>query len=148
VPAGIKPPPSLRNIFNELQREGFAPPQNGGSLQAWAEQGVLLLNTCLTVEDGQPASHAKRGWEALTDAIIQACSDDTSPKVFLLWGAHAQAKRTLIDEQRHCVLTANHPSPLSAMRPPEPFIGCGHFGKAKGFLSPKNPSPLFQFPTI
>jgi uracil-DNA glycosylase len=135
VPAGIKPPPSLRNIFKELQREGFAPPQNGGSLQAWAEQGVLLLNTCLTVEDGQPASHAKRGWEVLTDAIIQACRDDPSPKVFLLWGAHAQAKRSLIAAGKHLVLTANHPSPLSAMRPPEPFIGCGHFGKANEFLS-------------
>jgi uracil-DNA glycosylase len=135
VPAGIKPPPSLRNIFKELQREGFAPAPNGGSLQAWAKQGVLLLNTCLTVEDGQPASHAKRGWEVLTDTLIQACSDDASPKVFLLWGAHAQAKRTLIDEQRHCVLTANHPSPLSAMRPPEPFMGCNHFAKANDFLT-------------
>jgi uracil-DNA glycosylase len=135
VPTGIKPPPSLRNIFKELQREGFAPPANGGSLQAWAEQGVLLLNTCLTVEDGQPASHAKRGWEVLTDSLIQACSDDASPKVFLLWGAHAQAKRTLIDQQRHCVLTANHPSPLSALRPPEPFMGCDHFAKVNDFLT-------------
>jgi uracil-DNA glycosylase len=134
VPAGIKPPPSLRNIFKELQREGLTPPQNG-SLKAWAEQGVLLLNTCLTVEDGQPASHAKLGWEVLTDAIIQACSNDRTPKSFLLWGAHAQAKRSLIDAQKHLVLTANHPSPLSAMRPPEPFIGCGHFANVNEFLS-------------
>jgi uracil-DNA glycosylase len=135
VPAGIKPPPSLRNIFKELQREGFAPPQNGGSLQAWAEQGVLLLNTCLTVENGQPASHAKRGWEVLTDTIIQACSNNQSPKVFLLWGAHAQAKRPLIDESRHMVLCANHPSPLSASRPPMPFMGCSHFALANAFLA-------------
>lgn len=134
VPTGIKPPPSLRNIFKELQREGFTPPQNG-SLKAWAQQGVLLLNTCLTVEDGQPASHAKLGWEVLTDAVIQACSDDENPKAFLLWGAHAQAKRSLIDPEKHLVLTANHPSPLSAMRPPEPFIGCGHFANANAFLA-------------
>jgi uracil-DNA glycosylase len=96
---------------------------------------VLLFNTCLTVEAGQPANHAKRGWEVLTDSIIQACSNAPSPKVFMLWGAHAQAKRTLIDEQRHCVLTANHPSPLSAMRPPDPFMECDHFVKANEFPS-------------
>jgi uracil-DNA glycosylase len=141
VPAGIKPPPSLRNIFKELQREGFTPPQNG-SLKAWAEQGVLLLNTCLTVEDGQPASHAKLGWEVLTDAIIQACSNDANPKAFLLWGAHAQAKRSLIDAQKHLVLTANHPSPLSAMRPPEPFIGCSHFSLANTFLISNLSNPI------
>ena len=136
VPVGIKPPPSLRNIFKELQREGISPPQNG-SLKAWAEQGVLLLNTCLTVEDGQPSSHAKLGWEVLTDAVILACSDDPNPKAFLLWGAHAQAKRSLIDVKQHLVLTANHPSPLSAMRPPEPFLGCDHFAKTNAFLASK-----------
>jgi uracil-DNA glycosylase len=106
-----------------------------GSLQPWTEQGVLLLNTCLSVEDGAPASHAGQGWEVLTDAIIQRCSDAPSPKVFMLWGAHAQKKRTLIDARRHLVLCANHPSPLSAMRPPVPFFGCGHFGQAARWLA-------------
>ena len=124
-----KIPPSLRNMFKELQRDlGLAPPASG-SLVHWAEQGVLLLNTCLTVEDGLPASHAGQGWEALTDAVIRCCSESGSPKVFLLWGAHAQKKAALIDGGRHRVLSANHPSPLSASRKPAPFLGCGHFGE-------------------
>jgi uracil-DNA glycosylase len=94
---------------------------------------VLLLNTCLTVEEGQPASHANRGWEVLTDAVIGHISAHAKPGVFMLWGAHAQSKRTLIDASRHLVLTANHPSPLSALRPPQPFIGCGHFSKARAW---------------
>ncbi|WP_374565261.1 uracil-DNA glycosylase [Ideonella sp.] len=131
VPPGVKPPPSLRNIFVELQREfGGATPVDG-HLGHWARQGVLLLNTSLTVEDGQPASHAKRGWEALTDALIQAVAWQPRRIAFLLWGAHAQAKAALIEQAtpgRHLLLTANHPSPLSARRPPQPFIGCGHWG--------------------
>ena len=134
-------PPSLRNIFKELQRDlGRAPPVfpvPGGSLVRWAGKGVLLLNTCLTVEQGAPASHAKQGWETLTDALIAACSAHESPKVFLLWGAHAQSKLGLIDASRHLVLQANHPSPLSARRPPRPFIGCGHFGQARQWLEKK-----------
>ena len=96
----------------------------------WATKGVLLLNTCLTVEEGQPASHAGRGWELLTDAIIRQVSSGPQPVVFMLWGAHAQSKRALIDARHHLVLLANHPSPLSALRPPLPFIGCGHFSQA------------------
>lgn len=135
VAPGVAVPPSLRNIFKELQRDlGTPPPQfprPGGSLVNWATHGVLLLNTCLTVEEGRPASHAGQGWEMLTDAVIQKVSDGARPVVFMLWGAHAQSKRPLIDASRHKVLTANHPSPLSALRPPLPFIGCAHFSQAK-----------------
>jgi uracil-DNA glycosylase len=98
---------------------------------------VLLLNTSLTVEANQPASHAKKGWEALTDALIAAAAQKKDSVVFMLWGGHAQAKRALIDAHnttgRHLVLCANHPSPLAALRPPTPFIGCGHFGQAQAF---------------
>ena len=137
VPDGVKCPPSLRNIFQELTRDLGGVLPASGSLQGWAQQGVLLLNTCLTVEQGAPASHAKQGWETLTDALIAACSAHESPKVFLLWGAHAQSKLGLIDASRHLVLQANHPSPLSARRPPRPFIGCGHFGQARQWLEKK-----------
>ena len=137
VAPGVALPPSLRNIFKELQRDLGMPfpahPQPGGSLVRWAENGVLLLNTCLTVEEGQPASHAGKGWEALTDAVIRHVSQQAAPTVFMLWGAHAQGKRGLIDASRHLVLTANHPSPLSALRPPVPFIGCGHFSQAQAW---------------
>lgn len=136
VAPGVALPPSLRNIFKELNRDLGAPlpafPVPGGSLVPWAKKGVLLLNTCLTVEEGQPASHAGRGWETLTDAIIRKVSNGTKPCVFMLWGAHAQSKRNLI-APHHLVLTANHPSPLSALRPPVPFIGCGHFSQAKAW---------------
>lgn len=142
VPAGVAVPPSLRNIRAELAREraaaATAPPAPNGHLGAWARQGVLLLNAVLTVERGCPGAHARRGWEALTDALIAATAADPGAKVYLLWGAHAQAKAALIRNAgagRHCVLTANHPSPLSARRPPQPFIGCGHFGQANRFLT-------------
>lgn len=135
VQSGVAVPPSLRNIFKELQRDLGTPPppfpNPGGSLLKWAQNGVLLLNTCLTVEEAQPASHAGKGWEVLTDAIIRHVSAHAQPCVFMLWGAHAQSKRALIDAQRHCLLTANHPSPLSALRSPQPFIGCGHFSQAR-----------------
>ena len=135
VAPGIALPPSLRNIFKEIQRDLGTPPPKfpvpGGSLVKWAENGVLLLNTCLTVEEGQPASHAKRGWEQLTDAVIKHVSDQQKNVVFMLWGAHAQGKQELIDASRHKILLANHPSPLSALRPPLPFIGCGHFSVAR-----------------
>ncbi len=153
VEHGVPLPPSLRNIFKEIERDGGkdaalglkAPRQSNGSLMRWAEQGVLMLNTCLTVEQGQPASHAKRGWEGLTDSIIEVCWANSDPTVFMLWGSHAQAKRTLMDAKnglRHLVLTANHPSPLSALRPPKPFIGCGHFSLANAFLSQHGYKPI------
>jgi uracil-DNA glycosylase len=139
VAQGVKIPPSLRNIFKERQRDLGLPAPSHGSLQRWAEQGVLLLNTTLTVEDAQPASHAKRGWEVLTDSLVQACARQSSPVVFMLWGGHAQAKQALIaahnQDQRHLVLTANHPSPLSALRPPAPFIGCAHFSAARSWVA-------------
>ncbi|HEX5805713.1 MAG TPA: uracil-DNA glycosylase [Macromonas sp.] len=142
VPDGVKLPPSLRNIFQELVRDLGAQPPASGSLLHWARQGVLLLNTSLTVEQGAPASHAKLGWERLTDALIHACSAHLAPKAFLLWGAHAQSKAPLIDTARHLVLSANHPSPLSARRPPQPFIGCGHFGRVNAWLQQKNEKPI------
>jgi uracil-DNA glycosylase len=137
VPAGQRIPPSLRNIFKEVQRDlGQAPPLSG-SLTTWAERGVLLLNTTLTVEDGQAASHARLGWQALTDAVCEALWIDAAPKVFMLWGAHAQARLAGLPAggASHLVLQANHPSPLSALRPPVPFIGCGHFRHASAFLA-------------
>ena len=136
VPAGQKVPPSLRNIFKELQHDLALVPPGSGSLLPWAKRGVLLLNTSLTVEDGQPASHSKLGWHALTDAVCEALLTEQSPKVFMLWGAHAQARLPLARcDGRHRVLQSNHPSPLSATRPPVPFIGCGHFSAANQFLA-------------
>lgn len=140
VPAGVKTPPSLRNIFRELCSDGTAAPTDG-SLIEWGRRGVLLLNAVLTVEDGQPGSHAKKGWESLTDALIRTVAANCSPCVYLLWGAHAQAKAKLIEEtarphgREALVLQANHPSPLSANRPPAPFLGCGHFAAARAWLA-------------
>lgn len=140
VPAGVPFPPSLRNIFKEVQRDLGYPFPSSGSLQPWARRGVLLLNTALTVEDGQPASHSQRGWESLTDALIGAVAEASreSGKVFMLWGSHAQSKRELIRERGEGgamrLLESNHPSPLSATRPPLPFIGCGHFSLANEWL--------------
>lgn len=135
VAPGIKIPPSLRNIFKELQRDLGLPVPPNGSLVRWATQGVLLLNDCLTVEDGLPASHAGQGWTCLTDAVIQRCSDEGGPKVFVLWGSHAQKKVACIDSSRHLVLSANHPSPLSASRGTTPFLGCGHFSAVNRWLT-------------
>jgi uracil-DNA glycosylase len=136
VPEGVPFPPSLRNIFKEIQRDLGKPFPPTGSLVRWAEGGTLLLNAVLTVEDGQPASHAGQGWELLTDALMRAAAEDPAPKVFMLWGSYAQAKAPLIEAARqdHLVLKANHPSPLSALKPPRPFIGCGHFSTAKAWL--------------
>jgi uracil-DNA glycosylase len=135
VAPGQPLPPSLRNIFKERQRDlGEAwptMPVPGGSLVAWAQQGTLLLNTCLTVEEGLANSHQGQGWETLTDALIAQVSTNLRPVAFMLWGAAAQKKRSLIDDQRHLILCANHPSPLSALRGPEPFIGCSHFSRAQ-----------------
>jgi uracil-DNA glycosylase len=146
VASGVKVPPSLRNIFKEIGRDHHVnggevtiPSLKDGSLVRWAAQGVLMLNTCLTVEDGLPASHAKLGWEGLTDALISLVAAHNENVVFMLWGGHAQSKQVLLQTSQslanqHLVLCANHPSPLSAMRPPVPFIGCGHFGQANVFL--------------
>ncbi|MGQ0599341.1 uracil-DNA glycosylase [Aquabacterium sp.] len=142
VQPGVPIPPSLRNIRKEIQRDlGLTPPVHG-CLQAWAERGVLLLNTVLTVKSGEAASHAGWGWELLTDALISAVAADAGPKVFMLWGAHAQRKAPLIaqaahqsggDAARHLILQSNHPSPLSATRGPVPFVGNGHFSQACKF---------------
>ena len=138
VAPGVRLPPSLQNIFKEMRRDLGTPfppfPDPGGSLVQWATNGVLLLNTCLTVEEGQAASHSGRGWERLTDAVIRHVAEGARPVVFMLWGGHAQGKRALIPADRgHLVLCSNHPSPLSALRPPAPFIGNGHFGQARAF---------------
>lgn len=153
VADGLKFPPSLRNIFKELQRDLQQPVPMSGSLEAWAKRGVLLLNTSFTVEDGLPASHAKRGWESLSDAILREVALKASACVYMLWGGHAQVKVGLIESainqmapdflglrgglaaRQALVLKANHPSPLSALRPPAPFIGCGHFSKARDWLA-------------
>ncbi len=144
VPSGQKPPPSLRNIRAELEREyGQAPV--GSSLAGWASQGVLLLNTSLTVEQGQPGSHARLGWQAFADALMQHCNRHGRAKAFVLWGAHAQAKKVWLDRPDHLILSANHPSPLSARRPPEPFIGCGHFGRVNRWLSERGEKTIDWF---
>ncbi len=139
VTPGVRLPPSLRNIFKELQQSlGVSPPADG-SLVRWAKQGVLLLNTCFTVEAGQAASHARWGWEVLSDQLVKTVAQGSRPAVFMLWGAQAQAKKAMIEavggSGRHLVLMANHPSPLSALRAPVPFVGCGHFAKANAFLA-------------
>jgi len=181
VADGVKFPPSLRNIFKELQRDLHQPIPMSGSLEAWAKRGVLLLNTSFSVEDGLPASHAKRGWESLSDAILREVALKAPTCVYMLWGGHAQAKvglieaatglkapdflglretsplaagsggltggsRAVIETQAQneaevsaarqaLILKANHPSPLSALRPPAPFIGCGHFSMARDWLA-------------
>jgi uracil-DNA glycosylase len=146
VAPGVPLPPSLRNIFKELQRDlgrPFPPmPVPGGSLTDWAHKGVLLLNTCLTVEEGQAHSHQGQGWEILTDAVISQVSQGPQPVIFMLWGMPAQAKRALVDEARHLVLCANHPSPLSALRPPAPFLGCAHFSRAQDWCRAHGLAPL------
>lgn len=138
VPAGVRTPPSLRNMAQELARDFGHAVAPLHSLVGWANQGALLLNTCLTVEDARPASHARRGWEGLTASLLSACNAAPGPRVFMLWGAHAQALAAGIDAERHKVLVANHPSPLSARRGPNPFIGCGHFSEANRWLAAQN----------
>jgi uracil-DNA glycosylase len=138
VPEGERVPPSLRNILQEIRRDIGVDPAGRGHLGGWARQGVLLINTCLTVEEGCPGAHACQGWEVLTDELIKATAGSDRPKVFMLWGAHAQSKAALARQSgRHDVLCANHPSPLSARRGPAPFVGCGHFGAANRWLQAK-----------
>ena len=140
VQHGVATPPSLKNIYKELARDidGFSIPGHG-DLTSWAQQGVLLLNTVLTVEQGNAHSHAKWGWETLTDQIIQAVSDHKQGVVFLLWGSHAQKKGKNIDKSKHYVLNAPHPSPLSAHRG---FLGCGHFSKTNTLLREQSESDI------
>ncbi len=131
VRKGVPLPPSLKNIYKELESElGIAPPGHG-CLQKWAEEGVLLLNTVLTVREGAPASHRGRGWEQLTDRIITLLDRRPEPIVFLLWGSHARAKKELIKNPQNLILESAHPSPLSAH---SGFFGCGHFKAANAFL--------------
>lgn len=130
-------PPSLRNIFKELSDEFQAPMRTNGDLSDWAAQGVLLLNSVLTVQDGQAGSHAKLGWQALTDRLLLQVLRAARPCVYMLWGAWAQQKADFIDQQARApvlVLKSNHPSPLSARRAPVPFFGCGHFAAANVWL--------------
>ena len=139
VQEGVPAPPSLLNIYKELQRDLAKPIPNSGDLTHWAEQGVLLLNATLTVEAHKAGSHQGKGWEELTDAAIQALNNQRSNIVFMLWGSYAQRKGQFIDRKRHLVLTAVHPSPLSAYRG---FIGCGHFSKANDYLLQHGLSPI------
>lgn len=131
VQDGVSVPPSLVNIFKEIQDDLGLPIPNHGNLQKWAEQGVLLLNATLTVERGRAGSHQGKGWEQFTDAIIHALNEKRENLVFLLWGSYAQRKGDFIDKRKHCVLKAPHPSPLSAHRG---FLGCKHFSQANAFL--------------
>ena len=137
---GVKTPPSLVNIYKELATDidGFVIPEHG-TLTGWAEQGVLLLNTVLTVEQSKAHSHAKWGWETFTDAVIDAVNRHQQGVVFLLWGSHAQKKGKHIDTSKHHVLSAPHPSPLSAHRG---FLGCKHFSQTNQLLSSQNKSPI------
>jgi len=146
VSAGQRLPPSLRNIQAELQREFGARPASG-SLEPWARQGVLLLNACLTVQAGQAASHAGQGWERFTQAVLRTCAAHGQPKAFLLWGRNAQAAAdaAALEGRSHLLLRANHPSPLAARRPPQPFIGCGHFGAVNRWLQARGEKSIAWF---
>jgi uracil-DNA glycosylase len=139
VQKGQPIPPSLRNIFAELEADLSVAPPAHGSLVGWAEQGVLLLNSVLSVEQGLPGSHQGMGWEPFTDAVIAAIDTAERPVVFLLWGKHAQQKGAAINRQKHCVLSAPHPSPLSAHRG---FFGCRHFSQANRFLLERGYQPV------
>ncbi|MFZ9661149.1 MAG: uracil-DNA glycosylase [Chitinophagaceae bacterium] len=140
VPKGIKPPPSLQNIFKEIQNDlGIQMAPNYGDLTSWAKQGVLLLNAALTVRANEPMSHSKIGWMDFTDAVIKKISDQKNHVIFLLWGKFAQEKQILIDETRHFVLKAAHPSPFSAEKG---FFGCKHFSKVNQLLVKNGLDPI------
>lgn len=140
VQRGVKTPPSLANIYKELSQDiiGFVIPQHG-DLTSWAKQGVLLLNTVLTVEEGQAHSHKNKGWEVFTDQVIRQINEHLAGVVFLLWGNPAQQKSDLIDSHKHFVLKSTHPSPLSAHRG---FLGCKHFSKTNDILFRQNKTPI------
>jgi uracil-DNA glycosylase len=139
VPEGVKLPPSLRNLFKELESDLGIKPSSHGNLKAWAEQGVLLLNATLTVRSGQAGSHQGKGWEQFTDAVIRALSTQRNGLVFLLWGRFAQAKAQLVDRNKHHLLMAAHPSPFSAHNG---FFGCKHFSKTNELLVAQNKEPI------
>lgn len=139
VKQGVTPPPSLKNIFKELQSDIGKPSPPHGELTDWAKQGVLLLNNVLTVREGQPTSHKGMGWETFTDRIISELNQKQTPIVFLLWGAHAQKKAEIITNPIHYKLTSVHPSPLSASRG---FLGCKHFSKANEILKQNGITPI------
>ena len=139
VQNGVPPPPSLVNIFKELQDDIGIEIPNHGNLTKWAAQGVFLLNASLTVRAGEPMSHSKIGWAAFTDTVIKKISEEKKNVVFLLWGKFAQEKRVLIDETKHCILRSVHPSPLSAYGG---FFGCKHFSKTNEYLMGKGIDPI------
>lgn len=140
VKKGVMPPPSLQNIFKEIKNDtGIDNTGKHGELTRWAQSGVLLLNAVLTVRDGQAGSHRGKGWETLTDRIIEKLNERPEPIVFLLWGAYAKSKRAFITAPQHLVLTAAHPSPLSAYNG---FFGCRHFSQTNEFLSRNGLSPI------
>jgi len=139
VQPGVPPPPSLVNIFKELESDLGIRPARHGLLDHWAKQGVLLLNSVLTVEMGRAASHRDRGWERFTSAVVAAVNAKPEPVVFLLWGSYAQKKAAFVDQSRHLVLKAPHPSPLSAH---SGFFGCRHFSKANAFLQNRSLPPI------
>jgi uracil-DNA glycosylase len=136
---GVRIPPSLRNIFKEIKQDLNVDSPLHGDLTRWAIQGVLMLNAVLTVREGEPSSHAGKGWERFTDTVIQKLDDQKSDLVFMLWGAYAAQKGQFIDRNKHMVLEAAHPSPFSADRG---FFGCGHFGLCNEYLSDKGESPI------
>ena len=139
VPSGVTPPPSLKNIFKEIHSDlGISIP-NHGNLESWANQGVLLLNACLTVRKDQAGSHQGKGWENFTDSVIRKISENKQNIIFLLWGKFAQAKEVLIDTSKHYILKAPHPSPLSAY---SGFLGCKHFSKTNQLLQKHNLKPI------
>lgn len=139
VNEGVAIPPSLENIYKELNRDLGLPIPTSGNLQRWAEQGVLMLNATLTVEAHHPGSHQNKGWEEMTDAAIQALNTQREHIVYMLWGSYAQRKGQFIDRRKNLVLTAPHPSPLSAYRG---FIGCGHFSAANHYLVQHGQQPI------
>ncbi|MBU6159082.1 MAG: uracil-DNA glycosylase [Bacteroidetes bacterium] len=140
VPDGVTPPPSLQNIFKEIMADlGVSMPRQQGNLTQWAEQGVLLLNAFLSVRLNEPLSHSKIGWETFTDTVIRLLSEKKEGLVFLLWGKFAQQKQSLIDENKHYVLKAAHPSPFSADKG---FFGCRHFSLANEYLMRQRKSPI------
>ena len=139
VNPGVPFPPSLQNIFQEVSNDTGAPIPADGDLDRWAEQGVLMLNAVLTVQAHQPASHAGHGWEQFTDAVVRVIAQQKSQVVYMLWGSYAQRKAAVVDASRNCILTAPHPSPLSAYRG---FFGCRHFSRANEYLVATGQQPI------